>query len=117
MTAWVLAFAATCAVELAVLLGMATSDLRNRRTTPSRGRILAIGLLAQLATHPFVWLAMAALPGSQLARLACVELWATLVETAIYKRYLGLRGRDAFARSALANAASLLAVSAVALLL
>jgi hypothetical protein len=58
---------------------------------------------------------MATLPGSQLARLACVELWATLVEAALYKRYLGLRGTDAFVLSALANAASLLAVSALAL--
>ena len=117
MIAWLLAFAATCAVELAVLLGIAASDTRNGRHAPSPRRIVTVGLLAQLATHPFVWLAMATLPGSQLARLACVELWATLVETAIYKRYLGLPGRDAFALSALANAASLLAVSAVALLL
>jgi hypothetical protein len=105
--AWLLAFVATCAVELAVV----------HRVGPAHRRRLHVALAAQLATHPFVWIAMATLPGSQLARLACIELWATLVETAIYKRYLGLRGREAFALSALANAASLLAVSAVALLL
>lgn len=106
MIAWLLAFVATCAVELAVV----------HRLGPPHRRRLHVGLAAQLATHPFVWLAMATLPGSLLVRLACVELWATLVETAIYKRFLGMRGRDAFALSALANAASLLAVAAVALL-
>jgi hypothetical protein len=60
---------------------------------------------------------MATLSGPQLARLAVVELWATLVEAAVYKRFLGLRGRDAFALSALANAASLLFVSCFALLM
>lgn len=105
MIAWLLAFAATCAAELAVI----------RWLGPPHPRRLHVGLAAQVATHPFVWLAMAHLPGSQLARLAAVELWAVLVETAIYKRFLGLRGRDAFALSALANAASLLAVSAAAL--
>jgi hypothetical protein len=104
---WLLAFVATCAIELAVVYWLGPRDPRR----------LYVALAAQVATHPFVWLAMAVLPGSQLVRLACVELWATLVETAIYKRFLGLRGRDAFALSALANAASLLVVSAVALLL
>ena len=108
--AWLVAFAATCAIELVVIRMLAPSHL-------PRGRMLRVALLAQLATHPFVWLAMATLPGSQLARLACVELWATLVETAIYKRYLGLPGREAFALSAAANAASLLVASVVALLL
>jgi len=107
MIEWLLAFVATCAIELAVVYWLG----------PRHPRRLGVALAAQVATHPFVWLAMAALPGSQLARLACVELWATLVETAVYKRFLGLRGRDAFALSALANAASLLLCAAIALLL
>ncbi|HEY5951359.1 MAG TPA: hypothetical protein VIV40_37960 [Kofleriaceae bacterium] len=106
MIAWLFAFIVTCAVELAVVYWLG----------PQHPRRLRVAALAQLGTHPFVWIAMAALPGSQLARLACVELWATLVEAAVYKRFLGLRGRDAFALSALANAASLLVVSAAALL-
>ena len=65
----------------------------------------------QLATHPLVWIAMAALPGPQLARLAVVELWATAVEAAIYARLLALPRRDAFALSAAANAASLVVVA------
>jgi hypothetical protein len=104
---WLLAFAATCAIELAIVYWLG----------PAHPRRLRIAFCAQLATHPLVWIAMAALPGSQLTRLAVVELWATLVETAIYKRFLGLRGRDAFALSALANAGSLLVVAAVGLLL
>jgi hypothetical protein len=104
---WLIAFAATCAIELAVVYWLG----------PAVRRRVPVALGAQLATHPFVWIAMATLPGSQLVRLACVELWATLVETAIYKRFLGLRGRDAFALSALANAASLLVVASLALLL
>ncbi|HEY5920970.1 MAG TPA: hypothetical protein VIV11_04835 [Kofleriaceae bacterium] len=105
MIEWLFAFAVTCAIELAVVFWLG----------PRHPRRLAVGLVAQLVTHPFVWLAMASLPGSQLARLLCVELWATLVETAVYKRFLGLRGRDAFALSALANAASLLLCAAIAL--
>jgi hypothetical protein len=107
MIAWLLAFAATCAIEVAIVYWLGP---------PHRHR-LPIAAGAQLATHPFVWIAMAALPGSQLSRLICVELWATLVETAVYKRFLQLRGRDAFALSALANAASLLVVASVGLLL
>jgi len=107
MIAWLLAFVLTCAIELAVV----------RWLGPRRPYALVVAAGAQLATHPIVWLAMATLPGSQLARLACVELWATLVEAALYKRYLRMTGREAFALSALANAASLLVVAAVAALL
>jgi hypothetical protein len=106
LIAWLLAFAATCAIEVAVMYWLA----------PKHPRRIPVALCAQVATHPFVWIAMAALPGTQLSRLAAVELWATLVETAIYKRFLQLRGRDALALSALANSASLLAVAAVGLL-
>ncbi len=106
MIAWLAAFVATCTIELIVVYRLGPPD---RRRVP-------IALCAQVATHPFVWIAMATLPGSQLARLAIVELWAVLVEAAIYKRYLRIAGGDAFAISALANAASLLLVSAVALL-
>jgi hypothetical protein len=105
--AWLLSFVATCAIEVSMIYWLG----------PRHPRRVPVAFAAQVATHPFVWLAMATLPGSQLARLACVELWATLVETAVYKRFLGMRGRDAFALSALANAASLLLCSAVALLL
>lgn len=101
MTAWLFAFVATCAIELAVV-----------RALMRTARVRTV-LAAQLATHPVVWIAMALLPGPQLARLAVVELWATGVEAAIYARWLALPGRDAFVLSAAANAASLLAVALV----
>jgi hypothetical protein len=119
--AWLVAFVLTCAIELAVVYWLGPLQ---RRPSAQGGlalrtrldQLASVALAAQLATHPFVWIAMATLPGSQIVRLAVVELWATLVETAIYKRWLGLPGRDAFALSALANAASLLVVAALALL-
>lgn len=101
MTAWLLAFVLTCAVELAVVRALMPA---------ARVRVV---LAAQLATHPLVWIAMAALPGPQVARLAVVELAATSVEAAIYARHLALPRRDAFALSAAANAASLLVVALV----
>jgi hypothetical protein len=99
MMAWLAAFAATCAVELAVVRALMPA---------ARVRVV---LAAQLATHPLVWIAMALLPGPQLPRLAIVELAATTVEAAIYARWLRLARWDAFTLSAAANAASLLVVA------
>lgn len=101
--AWALAFASTCAIELAVIYALA----------PSRPHLLRIAFYAQAVTHPLVWIAMATLPGSQLARLAGVELWATLVEAALYARFLRLSRPDALGLSALANAASVLLVAGI----
>jgi hypothetical protein len=101
MTAWLASFVATCAVELAVVrVVMRTADVR-------------VVLAAQLATHPLVWLAIVIAPGSTLARLAVVELGATLVEAAIYTRWLGLPRWNAFALSAAANAASLIVLGLI----
>jgi hypothetical protein len=80
------------------------------------GARVATVLAAQLATHPAVWLAMATLPGPQLARLAIVEVAATGVEAAIYARRLPLARCEAIAVSVLANAASLLAGATVSAL-
>ena len=101
---WALAFTVTCLVELAVVAVLA----------PARPGRLRIVLLAQVATHPLVWLAMAVLPGSQLVRLSGVELGATLVEAAIYVRAFALPHSDALGLSAAANAASLLVCAALA---
>jgi hypothetical protein len=100
MTAWLASFVATCAVELAVV----------RAVMRARVRVV---LAAQLATHPLVWLAIVIAPGSTLTRLAVVELGATLVEAAIYARWLGLPRRDALALSAAANAASLIVLGLI----
>ena len=95
--AWLLAFVATCAIEVVVVYGL----------TRLRPRII---LLAQLVTHPLVWLAMAYLPGNEMVRLCAVELGATIVEALIYRRRID----NAFAVSALANGASLLLVALAA---
>jgi len=96
---WFGAFVATCVVELCAV-----------RVVLRRARVSVV-LAAQITTHPLVWLGMAVLPGSVIVRLSAVELFAVLVEAAIYARYLGLPGRVALALSAAANAASLLALS------
>jgi hypothetical protein len=98
---WLFAFVTTCAVELVIV-----------RLLLPRARVTIV-LAAQLATHPCVWLAMAVLPGPVIVRLAAVEVWAVLVEAAIYARFLQLPGRVALALSAAANAASLLALSSM----
>ena len=99
MNAWLVAFVATCAIELVVV-----------RMVLPRARV-SIVLAAQIATHPAVWIAMASLGGPVIVRLGAVELGATLVEAAIYARCFGLRAHVALALSAAANAASLLALS------
>ncbi len=107
VAAWLLAFALTCSIELVVI----------RMLAPQRPHLLRIALYAQAVTHPLVWIMMSTLPGSQLTRLIGVELWATLVEAAIYARFLRLPRSEAFGLSAAGNAASLLLVAAVSLLL
>ena len=106
MIAWAVAFVLTCAIELAVIKLLA----------PVRRNWLPIAFGAQVVTHPLVWIGMATLPGSQLVRLIGVELGATLVEAALYARFLRLPKSEAFALSAAANAASLLFVAGLSLL-
>ena len=68
MNAWLVAFVATCAIELVVV-----------RMVLPRARVSTV-LGARLATHPAVWIAMAVLGGPLIVRLGAVELWAALVE-------------------------------------
>jgi hypothetical protein len=96
---WLAAFIATCAIEVCVV-----------RVVLPRARV-SIVLVAQLATHPLVWVGMTVLPGSVIVRLSAVELAAMFVEAAIYARCFALPARVALALSAAANAASLLALS------
>lgn len=77
-----------------------------------RARV-SIVRVAQPATHPAVWIAMAVLGGPIIVRLGAVVLAATFVEAAICARCLGLRAHVALALSAAADAASLLAVSSL----
>lgn len=104
LLSWFIAFALTCAIELVAI----------RVLAPPRPHLTRIALYAQAVTHPLVWLAMAILPGPPFAKLAAIELWAVVVEAALYARFLRLPRGEAFALSAAANAASLLIVAALA---
>ncbi len=95
MTAWLVAFAMTCAIEAVVV----------RALVPRAS--LAVVIAAQLATHPLVCAAIAFGPGPFMPRLVALEVGACLVEAAIYRRRLGLPLARAVFVSALANAASL----------
>lgn len=106
LVSWLLAFVLTCAIELVAI----------RLLAPPRRHVTRIALYAQAVTHPLVWIAMAVLPGPQFVKLAGIELWATVVEAALYARFLRLPRGEAFALSAAANAASLLIVAALAML-
>lgn len=101
MIAWFAAFLLTVGVELAVLAVI----LPRARS--------ALVVAAQLATHPALCLAATFGPGPWTLKVAVLELAATLVEAALYRRALGLPATDALAASALANAASLGASAAL----
>ena len=98
MTAWLASFALTCAAELAVVIALGF-------------RRPAVVLGAQLCTHPAAWIAVAHLPLPDPVPLIVVEIAATSIEAAIYRRWLGVATADAVAMSALANAASLAAAA------
>jgi hypothetical protein len=95
LMAWLVAFAITCAVELAVVRAVI------------HGARPAVVLAAQAATHPALWILMAVLPLPPPIALAVLETAAMAIESAIYRRGLGLPWPQAVAVSALANAASL----------
>lgn len=101
MTLWLAAFLLTVGVELAVLAIILP------RARP------ALVVAAQLATHPALYLVASFGPGPWTAKVVVLELAATLVEAALYRRALALPATDAFAASALANAASLGASAAI----
>lgn len=106
LLSWLLAFVLTCTIEVVAI----------RLLAPPRRHLTRIALYAQAVTHPLVWIAMATLPGPQFVKLAGIELWAVVVEAALYARFLRIPRDEAFALSAAANAASLLLVAVLATL-
>lgn len=100
MTAWVLSFALTLAVELPV----AAAVLRKH----PRARTLGAMAAASAVTHPLFWFAWPHLFRSDWAYVGTGELGIIAVEAAILKHALGLSWRSAVAVSAFANAASYL---------
>jgi hypothetical protein len=102
--AWLLAFLATAAVEVPVVVA-----LTGGHPTPAWRRAL-IAIFAQLVTHPLVWFVFPRLVGlTGGSSLVLSELWAWLAEAAFYAVVLpGLSSARALGTSAVANGASLL---------
>ncbi len=102
MELWARAFAATLVVEEAV----ATPLLAASGSTLARRLVLV--LLANLASHPVIWLVLPQLAVAPAEAVALGEAWAVAVEALLYRTALpSLRASQAVAASALANAASL----------
>jgi hypothetical protein len=102
VSAWLVTFALTLVVELAIalpLLGLVEPRWKKR---------IALVVLANVVTHPIVYVLAGTLRSH--AAIPILEVTATLVEAAIYARVFGARPvLPSFGASALANAGSLLA--------
>lgn len=104
---WPAAFLLTVAVELLVAVPLLGLD----SVRPFRRRV-GVVVLAQCATHPFVWFAWPLLGLPRPAYLLCAEAFAFAVELLIYRRaFRDLSWSRAFAVSALANGVSVIAGS------
>ncbi len=97
---WGRAFVVTVTVELGVLVPWL------RVAEPRLLRRGAIVLLGQMATHPWVWFVLPALPFAHAVYWAIAETFAVLVEAVLYRLTLPLSWRRALLVSFVANAAS-----------
>ncbi len=95
---WAVAFVWTLAIELPIYALVLAPVLR------ARWSAVALTLACNLATHPILWLALAALPRGWTA-IAVGELTVTLVEAAIAAAVTRAPARATIA-ALLANAAS-----------
>ncbi len=103
--AWVRYFTLTTLIELGVAVPVLSGQ-------PLGRRVLAV-IVANFATHPFVWFFLARLGMSRLGLTLVAEPWALGFETLVYAlAFPALPRSRALAASALANAASF-AVGAV----
>ncbi len=101
VTAWLVAFGLTVAIEVPVLAWL------GRRAEPSARRRTALVLFANLASHPAVWFVFPALPLAWALTTALSETWAWLVEAALYRlTFARVRTREALLLSLAANLAS-----------
>lgn len=97
--AWVRYFALTTLSELAVAVPLLSSQ-------PLGRRVLAV-IVANFATHPFVWFFLARLGMSRLGLTLVAEPWAVGFETLVYAlAFPALPRSRALAASALANGTS-----------
>lgn len=108
--AWVRYFTLTTLTELAVAVPLLSKQ-------PLGRRVLAV-LVANFATHHFVWFFLARLGMSRLGLTLVAEPWAVGFETLVYAlAFPALPRSRALAASALANAASFVVGLLVARLL
>jgi hypothetical protein len=103
---WFRAFAWTLLIEQAV------ANVVLRRALPDRGRRISVIAVANIASHPAVWLVFPELcSGLGLTSAVCwvvSEVWALVLETWIYWLFLGGAQLRLAARAAIfANATSL----------
>jgi hypothetical protein len=99
---WLLAFAVTLVVELAVAVPLL-------RAGGSRGRRVAAVGLAQLATHPAVWFVWPLFAWQKPLYLCVAEAFALVIEALVYRLvFPSLPWARALAASALANGASVI---------
>ena len=101
------AFALTLAIEVPIVLALALW----RGWAPGAGwRLFLVAIGANALTHPLLWLSLAeGAPGSSIpfgARVALLELGATLIEGVLYAFPAGLGMRRGCLSSLVANATS-----------
>ncbi len=97
---WGRAFVVTVAVELGVVVPWL------RSVEASLVRRSAIVVLGQVATHPWVWFVLPALPLPHAGYWTVAEAFAVLVEAVLYRLTLPLTWGRALLVSFAANAAS-----------
>lgn len=101
LRSWLIAFLLTVAIELPVVVALL------RVAEPSLRRRAALGVFAQLLSHPLVWFVFPQLPMAPEASLALSELWALGSECVFYAVALPrLRPARALLLALLANGAS-----------
>jgi len=98
---WLVAFGLTLLFELPVVAWIL-------RDSAGLGKILLVGLFANLVTHPVVWFVLPRFFTSYIVYLFTAELGATAIEAVVFWALLRPQpGRLALSASAFANAASL----------
>lgn len=112
MSLWFTAFALTLAVEVPVVLFLV------RRSAVASGRVVALVVFANLATHPVVWFVLTQLfVVGTLAYIVAAESWAIAVEGVFYRVTIAdLTWPRAVFIAGVANAASFTAGRAIGVL-
>jgi hypothetical protein len=101
LRAWAIAFCLTVVIETPIVTGLC------RRAEPRLWRRILVALLANALSHPPVWFVFPALGLAWGTTTALSEVWAWLLEAALYRFALGnMTWRSALGISLVANALS-----------